>query len=132
VSRSASEQHWLVSGSERCESHADGQNILPGRLDSLIEEHQDAIDAMGIECDAMPTFFEVLTALAIRYFADKGVQCVLMEAGLGGITDATNVFRQSQVSKQIVPAFVNCPCMHQSCPDRGQVPAEYGSSVLQK
>jgi dihydrofolate synthase/folylpolyglutamate synthase len=38
-----------------------------------------------------PTFFELLTAMAFRYFADQAVDIAVIEAGLGGRLDATNV-----------------------------------------
>lgn len=38
-----------------------------------------------------PTFFEATTAMALRYFADSRVDIVVMEVGLGGRFDATNV-----------------------------------------
>ncbi|MDP4236889.1 MAG: folylpolyglutamate synthase/dihydrofolate synthase family protein [Bacteroidota bacterium] len=37
------------------------------------------------------TFFEVATALAFSYFADSGVRIAIIETGLGGRLDATNV-----------------------------------------
>ena len=36
-----------------------------------------------------PTFFEILTAAALRYFADQAVDIVVLECGLGGRLDAT-------------------------------------------
>jgi len=38
-----------------------------------------------------PTEFEVLTAMAFRYFADEKVDIAVVEVGLGGRWDATNV-----------------------------------------
>ncbi|MBI1375388.1 MAG: hypothetical protein GC159_21955 [Phycisphaera sp.] len=38
-----------------------------------------------------PTFFEVITAVAMRYFADQAVDLAILETGLGGRLDATNV-----------------------------------------
>jgi len=38
-----------------------------------------------------PTFFEVTTALALKYFADQKVDYAVIETGLGGRLDATNV-----------------------------------------
>ena len=38
------------------------------------------------------TYFEHLTAAAIKYFCDQGVDVVVLECGLGGRLDATNVF----------------------------------------
>jgi dihydrofolate synthase/folylpolyglutamate synthase len=40
-----------------------------------------------------PTFFEVVTALALKHFSDKKVEIVILETGLGGRLDATNVVR---------------------------------------
>jgi dihydrofolate synthase / folylpolyglutamate synthase len=40
-----------------------------------------------------PTFFEATTALAFRYFADKKVDIAIVETGLGGRLDSTNVVR---------------------------------------
>ena len=40
------------------------------------------------------TFFEVTTALAFSYFADCGVQVAIIETGLGGRLDATNVLEK--------------------------------------
>ncbi|GBD93857.1 folylpolyglutamate synthase [bacterium BMS3Abin05] len=37
------------------------------------------------------TFFEVMTAIAFAYFADQGVEYAIVETGLGGRLDATNV-----------------------------------------
>lgn len=39
------------------------------------------------------TFFEVTTALALKYFADKEVDYAVIETGLGGRLDATNVIK---------------------------------------
>ena len=40
-----------------------------------------------------PTFFELMTAMAFLYFADKEVDIAVIEAGLGGRLDATNVIK---------------------------------------
>ncbi|HZR17329.1 MAG TPA: folylpolyglutamate synthase/dihydrofolate synthase family protein [Verrucomicrobiae bacterium] len=41
--------------------------------------------------DEHPTFFEVVTVLALRYFAEQGCELVIWETGLGGRLDATNI-----------------------------------------
>jgi dihydrofolate synthase/folylpolyglutamate synthase len=38
-----------------------------------------------------PSFFEMLTAMAFEYFASAGVELVVLEVGLGGRLDATNI-----------------------------------------
>ena len=40
-----------------------------------------------------PTFFEVATAMAFQYFAEERVEIAVLEVGLGGRFDATNVCR---------------------------------------
>jgi dihydrofolate synthase/folylpolyglutamate synthase len=42
---------------------------------------------------AHPTFFEVVTALAFEHFAKAGVKIAVVEVGLGGRLDATNILR---------------------------------------
>ncbi|MBV9297542.1 MAG: bifunctional folylpolyglutamate synthase/dihydrofolate synthase, partial [Verrucomicrobia bacterium] len=44
-----------------------------------------------IDQDRHPTFFEITTALAFDYFRSQGVELVVLETGLGGRLDATNV-----------------------------------------
>lgn len=41
--------------------------------------------------DTHPTFFEVVTVLALRYFAEQKCDLVVWETGLGGRLDATNI-----------------------------------------
>jgi dihydrofolate synthase / folylpolyglutamate synthase len=39
----------------------------------------------------LPSFFECLTALAFCYFADAGIEIAVLEVGMGGRLDATNI-----------------------------------------
>jgi dihydrofolate synthase/folylpolyglutamate synthase len=43
------------------------------------------------EPDLSPTFFEFTTAMAFRYFAESQIDVAVLEVGLGGRFDATNV-----------------------------------------
>jgi dihydrofolate synthase / folylpolyglutamate synthase len=45
--------------------------------------------------DPHPTFFEVVTALALQHFSDTKVKVVILETGLGGRLDATNAIRSN-------------------------------------
>ncbi len=56
-----------------------------------MEAVQPAIEAMRAAQGA-PSFFEVLTLLAVRWFAERQADIVVLETGLGGRLDATNVF----------------------------------------
>ncbi len=63
-----------------------GQEILPGEFVALIEEmkpHVAAIEHL--------TTFEITTALGFLYFARQHVNAAVIEVGLGGRLDATNV-----------------------------------------
>lgn len=44
-----------------------------------------------------PTFFEVMTALAFMYFVDKAVDIAVIETGMGGRLDSTNVIHPEVV-----------------------------------
>jgi dihydrofolate synthase / folylpolyglutamate synthase len=43
--------------------------------------------------DPHPTFFEVVTALALKHFSDTRIEIAILETGLGGRLDATNAIR---------------------------------------
>jgi dihydrofolate synthase/folylpolyglutamate synthase len=55
---------------------------LVGEMRALLEQ---------FPADAHPTFFEVVTVMALRYFAEQDCDLVIWETGLGGRLDATNI-----------------------------------------
>lgn len=57
-----------------------------------------ACDKMVMDNRPHPTAFEIETAIAYLYFADKSCDIVLIETGMGGETDATNVEKSSLCS----------------------------------
>ncbi len=63
-----------------------GQPIPPADLVALVEEAKPIVARLG-----GLTFFEITTALAFLYFARQGVDAAVIEVGLGGRLDATNV-----------------------------------------
>ena len=67
----------------------DGENISDDELCSLVERVKPIADAM----EDKPTEFELITALAFLYFAEKKCDYVVLECGLGGRLDATNVIK---------------------------------------
>lgn len=56
-------------------------------LTSLIKEKTDLMEKEEL----YPTVFEVTTVLALLYFAKEGADVVILEAGIGGEHDSTNV-----------------------------------------
>lgn len=49
--------------------------------------------AVAVQAAAPPrtTFFEIVTAIALKYFSEQGVDLAVMETGMGGRFDSTNV-----------------------------------------
>ncbi|MGC9455842.1 MAG: bifunctional folylpolyglutamate synthase/dihydrofolate synthase, partial [Phycisphaerae bacterium] len=64
------------------------QMISQAALTRLIASAEPHIEAME---DDKPTFFEIFTALAFRHFVDSEVDIAVVETGLGGRLDSTNV-----------------------------------------
>ncbi|NSX31335.1 glutamate ligase domain-containing protein [Gardnerella leopoldii] len=73
----------------------DGQEISDDQFVDVWDQMKDIIDMVDarMEADGKPkmSFFEVLTAMAIWAFADAPVDVAVMEVGMGGEWDATNV-----------------------------------------
>jgi len=67
----------------------DGEMIDPALLDHSIEELRAAGDRAGI----VPTYFEALTVVAFIAFARAGCELAVLEVGMGGRLDATNVVK---------------------------------------
>jgi dihydrofolate synthase / folylpolyglutamate synthase len=67
----------------------DGEPISESSLVTAIEAMHEAADRIGI----LPTYFEALTIIAFIVFANAGCEIVVLEVGMGGRLDATNVVR---------------------------------------
>ncbi len=68
----------------------DGAPISASGLDAQLGVVLAAADR---QLDSPPSYFEILTAVAFRYFAEAHVELAVLEVGLGGRWDATNVTR---------------------------------------
>lgn len=64
----------------------EGRLIPEGMMVSLVEHSQP----LASQIEELTTF-EIITALALTYFAQQGVELAILEVGLGGRLDATNV-----------------------------------------
>jgi dihydrofolate synthase/folylpolyglutamate synthase len=69
----------------------DGQPIAGTTFLSYLDKVRAVVEVMKREKADIPTEFEVLTAVALRYFADEMVDVVVLEVGMGGRYDSTNV-----------------------------------------
>ncbi|MBI4401995.1 MAG: bifunctional folylpolyglutamate synthase/dihydrofolate synthase [Nitrospirae bacterium] len=80
-------------------------NGVPISEESVAELTERVRRAMGLAL--APTFFEATTAMALQYFADAGVEVAVVEVGMGGRLDATNVLAP------LVSAITNVTLDHQ-------------------
>jgi len=63
----------------------DGEMISKQKIVNFVDKHHDAMLDMGL------SFFEMTAALAFDYFAQSDVEVAVIETGLGGRLDATNL-----------------------------------------
>ncbi len=78
---------YIVEFNERM--RINGENISNDELCELVELIKPITDKM----EDKPTEFELITALAFLYFARHNCDIVILECGLGGRLDATNVIK---------------------------------------
>ena len=81
----------LVRVNERI--RVDGEQISDAEFATVYERVERCVQEL-LEKKALPwhpSFFEMLTVMAFEYFAMSGVQLAVLEVGMGGRLDATNV-----------------------------------------
>ncbi len=76
----------------------DGQPCSSADLIALVERVRPIVEQMDAEsfassrpADAGPTYFEIITAMAFLHFAQASTDIAVVEVGLGGRLDSTNV-----------------------------------------
>ena len=79
----------LMTPRERC--RIDDELISESDIAFYIDKLKPVIDAVSASEFGRVSFFEIYTALAFSYFADKTTDFAVIEVGLGGRLDATNV-----------------------------------------
>ncbi|MDX9846415.1 MAG: folylpolyglutamate synthase/dihydrofolate synthase family protein [Tenuifilaceae bacterium] len=63
----------------------DGKPISKEDVVEFVQQHKSIFERI------QPSFFEMTVALAFKYFADKQVDIAVIEVGLGGRLDSTNI-----------------------------------------
>ncbi len=63
----------------------DGIEVDPAYVIDFVRKHKDLIE------EVKPSFFEITVAMAFCYFADQQVDIAVIEVGMGGRLDSTNV-----------------------------------------
>src|SRR5262245_39907495 len=73
----------------------DGKSAAPEEVVALVDEVREAVDRVEseelTERDCRLTFFEITTAMGLLHFARRKVGAVVLEVGMGGRLDSTNV-----------------------------------------
>ncbi len=75
-----------------------GRNITVGEFVQVISEVKEACNCLVAKGRRQPTVFEVETAAAFLYFYQQKCQIVVLETGMGGTGDATNIIESPLVS----------------------------------
>lgn len=68
-----------------------GESIPEARLEALMANYQSLLEGEAAANLQGTTEFEIITALAYDYFASEQVDVAIMEVGMGGLLDSTNV-----------------------------------------
>ena len=76
----------------------DGADISDEDLEYYGQKVVSAAEAMVADGLDSPTEFEVVTAIAFLYFAGRQADITILEVGLGGIGDSTNVVKHPLAS----------------------------------
>ncbi len=69
----------------------DGVQIAAAHFQTILDEVESHVQTMLGLGQEHPTEFEILTAAAFRYFRQQEVDLVVLEVGMGGSYDSTNV-----------------------------------------
>ncbi|VNB98745.1 dihydrofolate synthetase [Streptococcus pneumoniae] len=68
-----------------------GESISEARLEALMADYQSLLEGEAVANLQGTTEFEIITALAYDYFSSEQVDVAIMEVGMGGLLDSTNV-----------------------------------------
>ena len=68
-----------------------GESIPEARLEVLMSEYRSLLEGEHAQVLQGTTEFEIITAIAYDYFASEQVDVAIMEVGMGGLLDSTNV-----------------------------------------
>ena len=68
-----------------------GESIPEARLEALMADYQSLLEGEKVADLQGTTEFEIISAIAYDYFATEKVDVAIMEVGMGGLLDSTNV-----------------------------------------
>ncbi len=85
----------------------DGRPVAQDALVAAVDHVRRAIDGLHADggLDVQPTFFEVTTAVALELFRRAAVDVAVLEVGLGGRLDATNIVSTPQLAATAITSI---------------------------
>ncbi|KAL6847171.1 hypothetical protein ACP4OV_023024 [Aristida adscensionis] len=92
----------LLTIRERISIGNNGGPVSVRQLRDLFEQAKETIDESIESENGALTHFEVFTALSFLLFSRENVDIAIIEAGLGGARDATNVIRSSELAASVI------------------------------
>ncbi|XP_007038953.2 PREDICTED: dihydrofolate synthetase isoform X2 [Theobroma cacao] len=92
----------ILSIRERMSVGRLGKPVSSKTLNCLFRRIKQSLDEAIILENGCLSHFEVLTAVAFTLFAQENVDIAIIEAGLGGARDATNIISSSELAASII------------------------------
>lgn len=74
-------------------------------LDEELRRYIDILNKAVLKMPEKPGLFEIITAIGFLYFKDKGAEIVVLETGLGGRLDATNIIKAENTIISIITSI---------------------------
>lgn len=105
-----------------------GAEISEEDLAACAEKVLEKAEEMVADKLESPTEFEIVTAIGLLYFAGRNPDFVILEVGIGGVDDATNVFEQPLVTAITSVGMDHMEVLGETLP----AIAEYKSGILKK
>ena len=84
--------------SKREQMQINGEWISKELFSKLVEKVKDATKALERKNKVLPTVYELETAMAFLYFKENNCDIVILETGMGGRDDATNIVQNTLVA----------------------------------
>ena len=92
-------------------------------LTELVKPHADAMEDS-------PTEFELITAIALCYFAKHRCDYVVFEVGMGGRLDSTNIISADTVVASIITGIAMAYLLAPDCPEKSKRHPPTGQKAL--
>ncbi|GAX75550.1 hypothetical protein CEUSTIGMA_g2993.t1 [Chlamydomonas eustigma] len=80
-------------------------HLRPESFEALVQNNSKTLEHVQQAEGGALSHFEAVTGLAYRHFADEKVDIGVIETGLGGLTDATNVIDEQQLQLAVITSL---------------------------